>query len=40
MGRTALNVTGQALVPTIVAKRGVLDREVYDAKPSFSGVPA
>ncbi|SHJ64365.1 Na+/H+-dicarboxylate symporter [Tessaracoccus bendigoensis DSM 12906] len=37
MGRTALNVTGQALVPTIVAKReGILDREVYDAEPSFS----
>lgn len=39
MGRTALNVTGQALVPTIVAKReGILDREVYDAAPSFDGV--
>ncbi|MDO5076023.1 dicarboxylate/amino acid:cation symporter [Corynebacterium sp.] len=33
MGRTAVNVTGQALVPTIVAKReGILDREVFDAK--------
>lgn len=32
MGRTATNVTGQALVPTIVAKReGILDREAYDA---------
>ncbi|MGI1849410.1 dicarboxylate/amino acid:cation symporter [Rhodococcus sp. SJ] len=32
MGRTALNVTGQALVPTIVAKReGILDQERYDA---------
>ncbi|GAB3037312.1 sodium:proton antiporter [Nocardioides flavus (ex Wang et al. 2016)] len=32
MGRTAVNVTGQALVPTIVAKReGILDQEVYDA---------
>ncbi|KQV65830.1 sodium:proton antiporter [Nocardioides sp. Root122] len=32
MGRTAVNVTGQALVPTIVAKReGILDREAYDA---------
>lgn len=41
MGRTALNVTGQALVPTIVAKReGVLDEAVYNAKPSFTGVPA
>ena len=32
MGRTAVNVTGQALVPTLVAKReGILDHEVYDA---------
>ena len=32
MGRTATNVTGQALVPTIVAKRqGILDQERYDA---------
>ncbi|TDT32606.1 dicarboxylate/amino acid:cation symporter [Naumannella halotolerans] len=32
MGRTALNVTGQALVPTIVAKReGILDQSLYDA---------
>lgn len=39
MGRTALNVTGQALVPTVVAKReGILDREVFDAAPSFDGV--
>ena len=39
MGRTALNVTGQALVPTIVAKReGILDKKVYDAKPSFDAV--
>ncbi|WP_299518361.1 dicarboxylate/amino acid:cation symporter [uncultured Serinicoccus sp.] len=31
MGRTATNVTGQALVPTIVAKReGILDQDVYD----------
>ncbi|MDO5082277.1 dicarboxylate/amino acid:cation symporter [Arachnia propionica] len=38
MSRTALNVTGQALVPTIVAKReGILDREVYEAAPSFDG---
>ncbi|AQP44001.1 dicarboxylate/amino acid:cation symporter [Tessaracoccus flavus] len=37
MGRTALNVTGQALVPTIVGKREkVLDRGIYDAKPVFS----
>ncbi|MCM3687882.1 dicarboxylate/amino acid:cation symporter [Kocuria rosea] len=32
MGRTALNVAGQALVPTIVARReGLLDRDLYDA---------
>ena len=37
MGRTALNVAGQALVPTIVAKReGILDRELSDA-PRGSG---
>ncbi|WP_413317832.1 dicarboxylate/amino acid:cation symporter [Agrococcus sp. 1P02AA] len=31
MGRTALNVAGQALVPTIVAKReGILDLELYN----------
>ena len=31
MGRTAVNVAGQALVPTIVAKRaGILDQEAYD----------
>ncbi|SDL54474.1 dicarboxylate/amino acid:cation symporter [Tessaracoccus oleiagri] len=37
MGRTALNVTGQALVPTVVAKRaGVLDEDIYHAKPEFS----
>ena len=30
MGRTAMNVAGQALVPTIVAKReGILDVERY-----------
>ncbi len=39
MGRTALNVTGQALVPTVVAKReGILDRDTYDSAPSFEGV--
>lgn len=33
MGRTALNVAGQALVPTIVAKReGILDLDLYNAK--------
>ena len=32
MGRTALNVAGQALVPTIVAKReGILDLGIYNA---------
>ncbi|MDL9978180.1 dicarboxylate/amino acid:cation symporter [Microbacterium sp. ASV49] len=32
MGRTAVNVAGQALVPTIVSKReGILDQELYDA---------
>ena len=32
MGRTAVNVTGQALVPVIVAKReGILDKERFDA---------
>ena len=38
MGRTAVNVAGQALVPTIVAKReGILDRERYDGRtlPTF-----
>ncbi|OLT15871.1 sodium:proton antiporter [Serinicoccus sp. CUA-874] len=31
MGRTATNVTGQALVPTIVAKReGILDEDAYN----------
>lgn len=32
MGRTAVNVAGQALVPTIVAKReGILDEEQYNS---------
>ena len=32
MGRTAVNVAGQALVPTIVAKReGILDQAAYDS---------
>jgi Na+/H+-dicarboxylate symporter len=32
MGRTAVNVAGQALVPAIVAQReGILDRDLYDA---------
>ncbi|WP_417555038.1 dicarboxylate/amino acid:cation symporter [Microbacterium sp.] len=33
MGRTAVNVAGQALVPTIVAKReGILDLDLYNAR--------
>ena len=37
MGRTALNVTGQALVAAIVGKReGILDQEIYNAEPQFS----
>lgn len=37
MGRTALNVTGQALVAAVVGKReGVLDQRVYDARPQFA----
>lgn len=32
MGRTAVNVAGQALIPTIVAKReGILDEDLYNA---------
>lgn len=32
MGRTAVNVAGQAMVPTVVAKReGILDQEQYDS---------
>jgi hypothetical protein len=43
MGRTALNVTGQALVGVIVAKREkILDQETYDAsaRTSFSAIQA
>jgi len=33
MGRTAVNVAGQALVPTIVSKRqGILDQAAFDAR--------
>ncbi|MEZ5087334.1 MAG: dicarboxylate/amino acid:cation symporter [Tessaracoccus sp.] len=40
MGRTALNVTGQALVPAVVSKReGVLDIDTYNEKPTFSYDP-
>ena len=32
MGRTATNVTGQALVPLVVAKReGIWDKALWDA---------
>lgn len=32
MGRTAINVSGQAIIPAIVAKRhGILDQDAYDA---------
>ncbi|WP_353950226.1 dicarboxylate/amino acid:cation symporter [Knoellia sp. S7-12] len=40
MIRTATNVAGQALIPTIVAKRnGLLDQEVYDSN-TFGGADA
>ena len=36
-----MNVTGQALVPTAVARReGILDQTVFDADPAFDGVNA
>src|SRR5690606_23197947 len=41
MGRTALNVTGQSLVPVIVAQREkILDRARYDAsrRTSFTAI--
>jgi Na+/H+-dicarboxylate symporter len=38
MGRTAVNVAGQALVPTIVAKRaGILDQQRYDSRAPIAG---
>lgn len=43
MGRTALNVTGQALVPVIVsAREKLLDRDAYDAarRTSFAEIQA
>ena len=41
MGRTAVNVAGQALVPTIVAKRqGILNQAVYDAGESIEALDA
>ncbi len=40
MGRTAVNVAGQALVPTIVAKRaGILDLDRYRAGTPVSASP-
>ncbi len=39
MGRTAVNVAGQALVPTIVAKRqGILDQAAYDTVESIEAL--
>ncbi|KKB09324.1 dicarboxylate/amino acid:cation symporter [Devosia chinhatensis] len=41
MGRTAVNVAGQALVPTIVAKRqGILNQAVYDNGKSIEDLDA
>lgn len=41
MGRTAVNVAGQALVPTIVAKRaGILDETIYRDSPLPLGAEA
>lgn len=41
MGRTAVNVAGQALVPTIVAKRqGILDQGAYDRIESIEALDA
>ena len=40
MMRTMTNVTGQMLVPVLVAKEtGLLDREVYEAAPATSALP-
>jgi len=41
MGRTAVNVAGQALIPTIVAKReGILNQAVYDRVESIASLDA
>jgi len=41
MGRTAVNVAGQALVPTIVAKRaGILDEAAFRGSPLPIGTEA
>jgi len=40
MGRTAVNVAGQALVPTLVSKQqGILDQEVYDGRREIADAP-
>jgi Na+/H+-dicarboxylate symporter len=39
MMRTMTNVTGQMLVPVLVAKEtGLLDRQVYDLAPTNVGI--
>ncbi|HTN60689.1 MAG TPA: cation:dicarboxylase symporter family transporter, partial [Devosia sp.] len=41
MGRTAVNVAGQALIPTIVAKReGILNQAIYDRHESIDALDA
>ncbi|WP_332766917.1 dicarboxylate/amino acid:cation symporter [Phenylobacterium sp.] len=44
MGRTATNVAGQALIPTLVARRqGILDQAIYDSagvEPTIEDQPA
>lgn len=41
MGRTAVNVAGQALVPTIVSRReGILDLAVYNGQKSIDAIDA
>jgi len=41
MGRTAVNVAGQALVPTLVAKRqGLLDQAQYDRAGDIEAIDA
>jgi Na+/H+-dicarboxylate symporter len=40
MMRTMTNVTGQMLVPVLVAKEtGLLDRELYEPLPAMSASP-
>jgi Na+/H+-dicarboxylate symporter len=39
MGRTAVNVAGQALVPAVVAKReGILDEAVYNSEKNIDDI--